>query len=617
MHFIRSRLLFAHISACDLSGALVLAALLLLGPSASAQGKVDKQLLGEWVGTSETNKGQSATVGKDFIVLGGERLALRFVSSGLIEVGGKGGDRVAYRLRGDTLMTQDEDGTVNWRRVRAKTAKPVKTRGKGGPKQNPLDTEPRNPLDTPPDTAEARDPFARKFEGTDISLTLASIAANTYRGQLSFQGKAYPVEATAKGSSVSGTFRTPGGTDFPFTAKLVGDQLTLTSGSKKYRLNGKPAVAVRRQPKARSTSAMKSTLRLKRYTYKDAGFGGIESHTLMMPTDWTGKAGVIWTNTPLTFVHFVGEFTGPNESSITWAPNQSFAQATDQRMIVAHLQQARFDRSRLTQVAWPPRQAGETAVQYILPKVRPKSTNVRVVKTKNYPEVEKILLSLAKPMMQNLPRTVRIHVRAEQTTVTYDENGRSWDEVFEYVVLNASGSHRSQLYNADFSNWQILGTVCLRAPRGQLSSRLPQLAMIAGTLKETPRWNLSLQKLRMELSKIQHKQNMFDIKQFSERARLIAKNNATISDSQYASWKKQQASRDRIQKSTINSILDVKDYKLPGGGTISIDSGYDRVFRDSLGNMVLTNNPSYEIGLDKSLTTTDWSQLSRLKHAGR
>lgn len=73
--------------------------------------------------------------------------------------------------------------------------------------------------------------FAGTFRGQDIALILQG--EGPYTGTLEFQGKSYPVKASAQKNMLKGTFEV-NGTNFEFTARLDGTALTLESGGQRY-----------------------------------------------------------------------------------------------------------------------------------------------------------------------------------------------------------------------------------------------------------------------------------------------------------------------------------------------------------------------------------------------
>src|SRR5690606_17685672 len=132
---------------------------------------------------------------------------------------------------------------------------------------------------------------------------------------------------------------------------------------------------------------------------------------------------------------------------------------------------------------------------------------------------------------------------------------------------------------------------------------LPRLVLIAGTLQPTPRWALSLADLRAEIQNARHRANMQTLAAIAERGRAIARTNAEIADTRLATWREQQASQDRVHRATIESILEVHDWRGRDGSAIAVPHTYDHVFQDGLGNLILSDDPNYDPTADTSLRT--------------
>jgi hypothetical protein len=95
---------------------------------------------------------------------------------------------------------------------------------------NPLGgSTPANPLG-----GNTADPFVGSFSGDNLTLTLQG-ANNTYTGELNFNGQPFPVQATANGTNLTGTFSS-GGSTFNFTATLQDTALTLVSDGTTFNL---------------------------------------------------------------------------------------------------------------------------------------------------------------------------------------------------------------------------------------------------------------------------------------------------------------------------------------------------------------------------------------------
>jgi hypothetical protein len=187
------------------------------------------------------------------------------------------------------------------------------------------------------------------------------------------------------------------------------------------------------------------------------------------------------------------------------------------------------------------------------------------------------------------------------------------------LFYTADGAHimqRSEYVNFDHGMWGVNNVRTARAPRGKLDAALPTLLTLAGTLEESPRWSQAVADLRDRIAQIRHEGNMRILREMARRSEIMAQTNAELSDQQMASWRQRQESGDALHRATVNSIVGVHDYRTPDGGSIAADNGYDRVFQDKLGNVVMTNDPSYDPNADPN-SAGNWSQLQRIQHTGR
>jgi len=85
-----------------------------------------------------------------------------------------------------------------------------------------------------PAAAKAGDAFAGDYTGSKLSLNLVP-DGNSYTGSLHLGSKIFPVKAQANAGQLAGSFSSDGH-EFPFTASIAGDNLTLISGSTTYQL---------------------------------------------------------------------------------------------------------------------------------------------------------------------------------------------------------------------------------------------------------------------------------------------------------------------------------------------------------------------------------------------
>lgn len=100
-----------------------------------------------------------------------------------------------------------------------------------GQPRNPLGGAPQNPLAAPPPPPA----WAATWSDGEVKLVLEPAAGGAFQGTITVQGATYPVKGQAGAPKLDGTFSVQGH-DFPFTATLDGDVLTLVSEGTTYTL---------------------------------------------------------------------------------------------------------------------------------------------------------------------------------------------------------------------------------------------------------------------------------------------------------------------------------------------------------------------------------------------
>jgi hypothetical protein len=452
------------------------------------------------------------------------------------------------------------------------------------------------------------DPFTQPFRGDEIELRLTRDAEQQLRGELVFRGQRYPVRAWSEGPKLEGSFRA-NGNEFRFSAEWNGRLLQLSSGGRLYELR---ATRLGDDRLSSSGAASASTLVMQKREFRDPGFGGIVSHTMLLPEGWRGDAGVRWFPSADNFIHFVGEFAAPEGHGIRYDYSRSYRYSTSPDLQRKHQQELAIARNPTLGIAPPPQRPGQAA-QQVLSNMRPGARDIRLVSVKRFEELERLLRERYRPMLQNMAQGTHMGIHCERARVSYELDGQRWEEDIQYVLTICTVQFRGPYLNFDSYYWGVDSVFAARAPLGQLDARLPELNAVATTLKPTPRWSISVTDLRMQISRIKHQGRMDQIRSMGDTARKIANINSQISDQRMASWRKQQDSSHRIQRKVVNSIHGVHDYRTSDGRNLSFDHNYRNVFEDPAGNLVMSTDPSFDPRQDPNLGTRTWKPVRRVQ----
>ncbi|MCB9892213.1 MAG: hypothetical protein H6833_11235 [Planctomycetes bacterium] len=356
---------------------------------------------------------------------------------------------------------------------------------------------------------------------------------------------------------------------------------------------------------SRPTSSA-NTLVLEKRSFQDPTLG-MTSHTMLVPKGWSAQVQPLWTPTETAFLHTIGRVSGQDQE-LTYDRGRFFMYTEDPMMVQALRQQGP---QAMQNFVRPPSRPGETTLLVLMPALRPQAENVQVIEAKRLPEIERFMNEMLAPTTQAAAQSgMQNFLAVEEARLRYRENGRSYDESFFYFVQistlpNLMGGPPTR-------NWMVAATRSVRAPSDVFEKRVKDLTMLSMTLQPTPRWGIVSGKLQQQLSAIRHKGNMDRLRIMQNSSREVARINSEITDSQMASWKRQQADRDAGHRAYTNSILEVNDFKSRDGDSIQLSNAYDRVFQDPLGNVILTNDASYDPTTDMGLKTNDWQQLQQL-----
>lgn len=349
------------------------------------------------------------------------------------------------------------------------------------------------------------------------------------------------------------------------------------------------------------------TLVLEKRAFTDPEFGGIESHHMLVPKTWQAQVQPRWKVDDGNFLDVIGRVASPEGHEIVFDMARTLTFSEDPQYLQFMKQN---HPAEVPSHIRPPQRIGEYATLALTPALRPNARNVQLVSSKREVELEKAAKKMLEPMIamlkQNGPEPF---ISFESATVRYDENGQSFDEMSTTLVMIIA---IPSLAGPPILRWNMIGTRCFRAPTGRLDGELAQLVSIANTLRPTPRWSICSAQLQQELSAIRHKGNMDRLRIIGENSRRIAQTNSEISDMQMASWRRQQAESDAGHRAFVNGIHEVHDYKSRDGFSLSLSHNYDRVFQDALGNVILTNDTSYDPTADTNLKTNDWKPLERI-----
>lgn len=435
-----------------------------------------------------------------------------------------------------------------------------------------------------PVLAQEELPFAYAGDGLTVIVTALDEDAGKVSGTIERNGQRFPFIGTLGSEGdcevVTGTF-TAGGKEFPFRTRQApgSDQILFTTGNKTYRLlpRGKADVPpppqgldlnpdpARRDGQPGGASLLNEPL--KRVVFRDLNMGGVVSHQMFIPLDWTHEGHIEW-STDTYYPQTKVKATGPDGSRVTLMPAMTFTY-TEVNPVPGFPQIP-------PQGEPPPQQLGEWVVS-VIRQNSPGVSNVRLISDQRDPQAEAQTAEINRQMRPDAQgETHQVH----QITYSYDQNGKRFRE--QWLV---SYYRMAPMVNENIRSitWALYPVVMITAPEATFEQARPRLMEIYGTFRHVPRWWVQMMELRSEIIAQRHRDVMDAIRR---RGQMYDQ----MSDAQFRAYKEKTASEDRAQAQRIQSIYEVQDYRDRDGTLVELSIHPKHVFSDGRGNLILTNN---------------------------
>lgn len=402
-------------------------------------------------------------------------------------------------------------------------------------------------------------------------------------GEMQLAGETHPFTGIAEDDgSVEGNLIIKGRSQ-PFTARIKGDAVSLSTAGKTYQLSkgrapAKPATpTVPAKPAAPSAPSAKprpapapapgsapDSLRLKRVELRDITMGGVVSHRMLIPQDWNLSGHIEWSTDGTNCWQFNFKATGPHHEKIAYIPAMTFSHTVSKR--------GSFPPTGTP----PPDNLGAWLVGFIQKNNR-EVGELRLIEDRRDPQAEQAWREQSAATGVDVRNIgAEIHV----ITLAYQKQGVPMREQVTLNFTRCSPMDNGYLVSR---MWMIFTNGIIAAPEADFARLRPQLLAIAGTLEMEPRWWNQMMQLRSLLIQKKHQDAMAEIRRRGEMYNRI-------SDEQFASWKRWNASDNEAQRQRIQGIYEVQDYRDLNGQSVELPFHHKHVFSDGQGNYLLTND---------------------------
>lgn len=370
-----------------------------------------------------------------------------------------------------------------------------------------------------------------------------------------------------------------------------------------------------------SVAAPEGAVVLEKHTVPDPGTGGIDSHTLLTPTGWSKDLEIEWRPAlQVGFVNLVGAVSDRSGQEARFHRMQTHTHfETNNRFNQPTTRPGQLANGKVWQR--PPSTAAAYATEVLLPQTRPAARNVQIVKTE---EVESVARTWKKMFATELQREAQLnrmgggvqaqtHIAVPRVRVRYDENGSSYEEEFTFIFFGTFTSMSSMGTWFRGADWMVSDVKSVRAKKGELDNVRPMLRTIVQSVRMTPKWHAMYQELVKYVLQMRRRQHQITMQHMRKRSEMIRKNGEEIMAMHRDSYKKQQASSDRLHRAWSNTMRGVDDYQLPDGTTRSLDSSYEHVYTNGSDQFIFTNDALFQPNVH---STQEWTRITPLNPTG-
>jgi len=339
-------------------------------------------------------------------------------------------------------------------------------------------------------------------------------------------------------------------------------------------------------------------MRLKKYSLVDSQGTGGEAFSMLIPADWRFEGGVTWVlDNPA--MPATARFTVTNPASyegLEVFPNQALFWTNNHMLLGMFPIGSRYFGAEVRPVLGPE----EALKAIVLPRMKGKQPGIKVIGTKNLPELAKALKAGApQPGVQTFGNAAK--VRIEYT----NKAGISMEEDIFAVVEGYSFSFQTMQGVVTNTNWYVDYIFSFKAPKGKLDQNAQLFKTMTDSFRVNPQWFNAYNQVVDMLIKAQIRQ----IHSVGELSRYISQTSSEISDSMMQSYTERQKVYDRIGEKMSESIRGTEHYYNPiEESEVELPGGYQHVWTNASGEYILSDSPSYNPNVESN---KNWQEIRK------
>ncbi|MGD0388694.1 MAG: S8 family serine peptidase [Tepidisphaeraceae bacterium] len=405
-----------------------------------------------------------------------------------------------------------------------------------------------------------KDGFAGTFKCEGMTVVLVANADGTFSGSMVRNDQTFSLSAHIVAGQLEGSVSSQG-KDFPFTATLDGDQLTLHAGDKSFVLTRQDAPRgvgedwlQRSEPQSPGREEASRDLggggiTLKPAVIEDPMVNNWPAYTLLVPEGWHFEGGVHWNQDPWTMVsptilaHAPGGLPGllvyPQGSYVAGIREARLQMVSGIEgaadLIAQQFAEGNIYMGHEIRIFAKPT---DYIKRFVIPLYRKQLAHAQVVSIQDAPKFAKIYLNCASGTEGIQPSAEAVKVRFQ-----YDLNGQGVDEDMYCAIT-------SYPLPGGVVCW-VANVVSFAAPRGSMDQSMPTLTTILASTKAQLKWVNACAQVRQMM--IQNMSNA--IAQEGQVSRYISQVSDQISDAGRQAYQEQQKIEDEVSKEWQDMML--------------------------------------------------------------
>jgi len=339
-------------------------------------------------------------------------------------------------------------------------------------------------------------------------------------------------------------------------------------------------------------------IRLKTFPYIDKQGIGIEAFRMLIPSDWQFEGGVRWVmDNPAMPAVAAFRVTNPKGTEeLEVFPNQMFFWTNNQMLLSMFPIGSRYFGSEVR----PPVAPTDFLQNILIPRFRGNVANLRVVETKQLPELARQLGA----GMQSQPG-VSTSADGGKVKIEYQRDGRWIEEVIYTVVESFTFPIQTMYGTVANTNWIGDYIFSFKSEKGKLDASSKIFQTMVNSFQLNPQWFSKYSQLTEYLIRNQIQQ----IQTIGQISRIISQTSDEISDMIMKTYEDRQAAYDRISTDFSQMIRGVEEYYDPvDQKPIELPSGYNRAWTNGLGEYILSDDYSFNPNIGSN---QNWQSMER------